>query len=564
MVSRFISFLNKDIASIGRAAFVLGAFSLLSQVFGLIRDRLLASLVGPSAALDVYYASFRIPDFLYNSCAVLFSVTVLIPFITEYLAKKQNGEPHTLKRFIDSVFTVYCAGMLLICGVAFICMPFLARLVAPGFSIEQLQMLVLFSRTMLISPFLFGLSNLFGSFAQVQKKFFSFAVAPVFYNLGILVGVILFRSWWGMYGVVLGVVLGALLYLALQIPALIELDSFPRLKLSIDRTLIKKIMSLSLPRTLSSSLSNITFLIMSALATLLAVGSVSVFQFAYNIQTTPLMIIGISYAMAAFPTLTKLWSEKNEAGFSTVLRESTRTLLFFSLPIMVLMIVLRAHIVRLLLGSGLFSWNDTRLVAASLACFSLSIVCQSLILLFVRAFFAMGDTKTPLRVSLISFGVTALTAVTSLFLFAHYPLLRTSVATLLRIEDLPYIAVTALPFSFSVGQIVNAWLLWRALKKRGIKRTLPLRRSFLHYVSASATLGVVVYFTLSGIGIGVDQSTFWGVLLQGSIAGILGLVAYGAILRGLQDPEIDACIGSIRNKLWRQKEVPLVPEQSEL
>ena len=317
MVSKIIKFLNKDISSMNQAALVLAVFSIVSHVCGLLRDRLLASLVGPSPALDVYYASFRIPDFLYVSFASLFAVTVLIPFITDHIKKRDAGDHSPLRHFMNNMFTSYAIGMLGICILAFIFMPLLVHLVAPGFDDMQKSMLQIFSRTMLLSPFLFGLSNLFGAFAQVQKKFFSFAIAPVFYNLGILVGVVVFRQWWGMYGVVIGVLLGAVLHLALQIPALVELKSLPRFTKKIDWSLVKNILSLSVPRTLALSLTSISFIIMSSLASLLAVGSLSVFQFAFNIQSTPLMVIGISYATAAFPALTKLFAEEKKEEFST-------------------------------------------------------------------------------------------------------------------------------------------------------------------------------------------------------------------------------------------------------
>jgi putative peptidoglycan lipid II flippase len=564
MVSRFIKFLNRDISSINQAAVLLGAFSLLSQLFGLIRDRLLASFVGPSAPLDAYYAAFRVPDFLYNSFAVLFSVTVLIPFIVEYMEKRKNGEDSTFRHFINSVFTTYFSGMLIVCTIAFICMPWLSHLVAPGFTDAQRHTLVLFSRTMLIQPFLFGLSNLFTSFAQVQKKFLSFALAPVLYNFGILLGVIVLRPMWGMYGVVLGVIIGAVMYMLLQLPALFALDSVPRFANQIDWQLIGRIMKLSLPRTLSSSLSNITFLIMSSLATLLAVGSVSVFQFAYNIQTTPLMIIGVSYATAAFPMLAKHFAEGKHDDFANVLRESVRTMLFFALPIMALTIVLRAHIVRVLLGAGVFSWNDTRLVAACLACFAVSIVAQCLILLFVRAFFAMGETKKPLIINAISFGVTALVAAAALYAFSQSTELRALAGTVLRIKDLPYIAVIALPFAFSIGQIVNALLLWIALRKAGLKKTIALKRGALQYLSVSVLAAVAAYIVLAVSGVGVNNQTFIGVFTQAALASLVGFGVYGCVMYTLRDSEMLQFLEAVKSKFWKQKEVPIVPEQSEL
>ena len=107
MMSRLLNLLNRDVTSMNQAAFVLGAFSLLSQIFGLVRDRMLASLVGPSASLDVYYAAFRIPDFIYNSIAVLFSVTVIIPFITKQFYSEDKTK---IQLFFNSVFTVYVLG----------------------------------------------------------------------------------------------------------------------------------------------------------------------------------------------------------------------------------------------------------------------------------------------------------------------------------------------------------------------------------------------------------------------------------------------------------------------
>ncbi|HWC57904.1 MAG TPA: lipid II flippase MurJ, partial [Candidatus Paceibacterota bacterium] len=331
-----------------------------------------------------------------------------------------------------------------------------------------------------------------------------------------------------------------------------------------DWALIRRIMLLSLPRTLSSSLSYITFIIMSALATLLAVGSVSILQFSYNIQTTPLMIIGVSYAMAAFPTLTKHFAEGEHDKFATVLRESLRTLVFFSLPITTLIIVLRAHIVRIILGAGAFSWNDTRLVAAALACFAISIVAQSAVLLLVRAFFAMGETKKPLKINAISFVITAVLAGGFLYLLSRNNAFHALVAATLRVGDLPYIAVVALPFAFSIGQLVNAFLLWRALRKAGVRKTVALKRSVLNYCSVSVLAAVAAYGTLVIIGGAVRGKTFIEVFIQAALASIVGFGVYGYIMYALRDPEMLQFLTAIRSKFWKPKEVPIVPEQNEV
>ena len=562
-MSRLLNLLNRDVTTMNQAALVLGSFSLLSQLFGLLRDRLLATLIGPSASLDVYYAAFRIPDLIYNSIAVLFSVTVIIPFITHYFNK--DGEHTSLKKFFDSVFTVYMLGMGIVCVIAFILMPYLTHLSAPGFDAVQRADLILYSRLMLLSPFLMGLSSLLGAFAQVQKKFFSFAIAPVFYNIGILLGIVILLPLFGIFGVVMGVVVGAVLYLVIQLPTLATLQKIPRLITAVDWPLIRQVVTLSLPRTLASSLSNITFLMMSAAASLLVAGSISVFQFSYNIQTTPLMIIGISYAVAAFPTMNRLFAEKETKAFVDLIHRATRNIFFLSIPAALFIIVLRAQIVRVLLGAGEFSWNDTRLVAASLALFAISITAQCMILLLVRGFYAMGNTKTPLKINTLSVGITAVSAVGLLSLHRYAPMFRDFLDSLLRIDGVVGASVVLLSLAFSIGQIANACMLWHRFHKKiegTVVETKALGRALFHTVGAGIIASTAVYGMLSAISGGVDQGTFGGILVQGVVSGIVGMALYAIILAALKNEDILLFVHTLKTKFWKQK--PLTAEQPDL
>ncbi|MBP9701260.1 MAG: hypothetical protein KBD54_02600 [Candidatus Pacebacteria bacterium] len=564
MVPRFLKLLNRDVTTMNQAALVLGVFSLASQIFGLLRDHLLASRVGPSATLDVYYAAFRIPDFIYSSIAVLFSVTVIIPFITGYV-NKDSEDYISLKKFSNSIFSLYCMGMVVVCVIAFFLMPYLTRLTAPGFTMAQHIDLVLYSRIMLLSPFLMGLSSLLGSFAQVQKKFFSFAIAPLFYNIGILTGVIVLLPMWGMVGVVLGVVFGAILHLTIQLPTLVSLQKLPSLTRDIDWPVMKKVVTLSLPRTLASSLTNITFLMISAIASLLVAGSISVFQFSYNIQTTPLMIIGISYAIAAFPTMSRLYAEKQTKEFVDLIHRATRNIFFLSIPAAFFIIVLRAQIVRVLLGAGVFSWNDTRLVAASLALFCISVTAQCMILLLVRGFYAMGNTKTPLKINAWSVAVTAVAAGVLLLAYRDMPMFRDFLESLLRIDGTTGGSVVLLSLAFSIGQIVNACLLWNHFHKNveGTKvETRELGRALFHTIGAGLIASSAIYGMLLLISSGVDQGTFWGILAQGLISGTVGIALYGIILSALKNEDISLFVATLKSKFWKQK--PLVMQQPDL
>jgi putative peptidoglycan lipid II flippase len=567
MVSKIFKFLNRDLFTMNQAALVLAVFSFLSQIFGLLRDHLLASSVGPSTNLDLYYAAFRIPDFVYNSFGCLFSVTVLIPFIAQYIEQeKQDGHGGAFKRFLSSIFSVYMIGMTALSLILIIVMPWLTRLVAPGFTGADHAQLVMFSRIMLISPFLFGLASLLSSFAQVQKKFFAFAIAPLFYNLGILIGIIAFRPIWGMLGVVLGVALGAVLYFSVQLPTLIKMGKFPRFSFKVDWPTIKRVMLLSLPRTLGSSLTSMSTIIIGAIASLLAAGSISVFQFSYNIENTPLLIIGVSYAVAAFPTMTKLYASGDKKELLSVLYRATRNILFLSIPASLLIIVLRAHIVRILLGAGSFSWNDTRLVAASVALFAISIAAQCMVLLLVRAFFATGNTKTPLLINIASVAVTVASSAGLLLLYRDNAMFHYFVDALMRIDGTEGSTVIMLPLAFSIGQSVNAFFLWFYFNKK-IPNTKTenriLSRSIGHMAAAGIIAATAAYGTLVLSGGGVEQEHFFGLLVQTVIATAIGLAMYGIVLRALRNEDIAIFMQTARSRFWKQKPL-IVQEQQEL
>jgi putative peptidoglycan lipid II flippase len=565
MVSKIFKFLNRDLFTMNQAALVLAVFSFLSQVFGLLRDHLLASLVGPSSSLDVYYAAFRIPDFIYNSFGVLFSVTVLIPFIAQYVEQeKQDGHNGAFKRFLNSIFSVYMLGMTVLSLLLIVVMPWLTRIVAPGFSGAEHVHLVLYSRIMLLSPFLFGLASLLSSFAQVQKKFFAFAIAPLLYNVGILLGIIFLRPYFGMLGVVFGVVIGAILYFGVQVPTLIKLGKLPKLSLAIDWPVIKRVMTLSLPRTLSSSLNNITFIIIGAMASLLAAGSISIFQFSYNIENTPLLIIGVSYAVAAFPTMTRMYAAGDKKELLNVLYRTTRNIFFMCIPASLLMIVMRAQIVRLLLGAGVFSWNDTRLVAASVALFSLSIAAQCMELLMVRAFFAVGDTKTSLMINIWSTVVTIGSVIVLLFIYHDSTVFSTFLNNLLRINGTKGTSVVLLPLGFSIGETINTIALWFAFKKKipGIKTdSRALSRSLLHMIGAGLIAATASYVMLSYVGTSVTGTRFIGVLVQAVIATVIGVVIYGIVLLAFRNEDMRLFIDTAKSRFWKQKSLVVQGQQ---
>jgi putative peptidoglycan lipid II flippase len=177
-------------SGINEAAFLLGIFTLVSQLLGLVRDRLLATYLGAGTHLDVYYAAFKIPDFLFVSVASLASITVLLPFLSQKYKDGEESDYANARNFLDQVFTVLLFFLVFVSLILFIIMPLLARLVAPGFGLEETKTLVMLSRIMLAQPIIIGISNMLSSVTQMFKKFLVTAMSPVVYNLGIIIGIV--------------------------------------------------------------------------------------------------------------------------------------------------------------------------------------------------------------------------------------------------------------------------------------------------------------------------------------------------------------------------------------
>src|SRR3989344_3022937 len=215
MVKKVFHILNREISGLHEAAYLLGAFAIGSQVLALFRDRLFAYTFGANRLLDLYYAAFRIPDFIFVSIASMVSVSVLVPFFIDKLKEGDGSGKH----FIDNSFSVFFVSIILVSLVAFIFIPFLIPYVFPGFDSEPLKThLVTLSRIMLLSPIFLGLSNFLASITQIYNRFFIYALSPLLYNLGIIIGILVFYPLWGVSGLAWGVALGAALHFLVQVP----------------------------------------------------------------------------------------------------------------------------------------------------------------------------------------------------------------------------------------------------------------------------------------------------------------------------------------------------------
>ncbi len=563
MVERLLKVFNKEWSGLHEAAFLLAFTALLSQALGLVRDRLLAHLYGAGESLDVYYAAFRIPDLLYTSIASFVAVTVLIPFLLELTNDKKNvsHERLALRKFIDSIFTVFVVLMVLVCGIIYFFIPHFGHFLVPGFSQHAFDQYVMLSRILLLSPLLLGISNLMGSVTQSLRRFFVFAAGPILYNIGIIVGIVFFLPNFGFEGIAWGVILGALLHVLIQLPVLIHEKLTPRFTFRIDWRAIYRIVTLSIPRTFALSISQLMIIVLVLISSTIETGAIAVFTLAMNLQSIPLSIVGMSYSVAAFPTLARLWSGGEKDQFLRNIVVATRHILFWSFPAIILFIVLRAQIVRSILGTGAFDWTATRLTAAALALFALSVVAQNLVLLFTRTFYAMGRTKLPLYAN--SFGAisVAVFALFFLYLFDINSTFRYFFETLLRVNDISGTKILMLPLGYSIGMIFNVLLLLLFLKQEFKTFISEIKKSFLHSFSASIALGFFSYHSLQIFAPIFNLNTFWGIFLQGLLSGLVGIFASIFLLRLLNNRELDEVRSSLHQKFWVKKPIITEPEK---
>jgi len=524
---------NSESKTIGGAAIILAFFSLASRLLGVVRDRVLAGQFGAGDTLDAYYAAFRVPDFLYNILILGALSAGFIPVLSGVLSRGAGKEKvWELVNNSINVILVFLAGLSVL---LILLAPKIAPLLAPGFGGEKLALTITLTRIMFLSPLLLGLSNVFASVLQSYKRFLIFSLAPIFYNLGIIFGAVALVPSWGPVALAYGVVFGAGLHMIIQIPSVVGLGWRYSWAFNLKNQDFKKIMTMMVPRALALSVSQLNWFAITIIASTLAAGSLSVFNLAYNLQSFPVGILALSFAIAAFPELSNLAAKKDTAGFKKTFLGAGRQIFFLMIPASILLLMLRAQIVRVILGSGRFNWENTIQTADVLAFFTLSLFAQGLIYLLARAFYAYEDTKTPFWIGLVSVG---LNIILSIYLARLW-------------------GVVGLTMGFSVSQLLNFCLLWIFLRhKVGSLGEGKIIFSVFKISVAGVLMALAIQICkvpLAGI---LNLDTFLGIFGQGAIAGTMGLAVFTLAAYLLKTPELLDLFAVVRRKLWRQTVPP--------
>lgn len=490
-----------EFSGVASAAVVIAAFSLASKALGLVRDRILAGEFGAGDTLDMYNAAFRIPDTIFNLLIVGALSASFVPILSDYFYK---GDKKLAWETANGILNIFLAAIAAVSAVLILAAPYLLKFVVPGWSGEKFQTTVALTQIMFLSPFFLSISSIMSGILQSARRFVVYAAAPIFYNMGIIIGAMVFAKTFalGVYGLVFGVILGSVLHLLIQLSAVASLGYKYRFYFDYRNPVIKKIFRLMLPRSLSLGVGQVNLFVITSVASTLAAGSLTIFNFAANIQSIFFSLIGVSFGVAAFPAISAYFANGQKEKFTAAFSRTFREIVFLIVPATAYLIIFKAEIVRLILGTGKFDYAAVVLTEKTLEFLALGLTAQALISLVVRAFWAAGDTKTPFYTSLFGMLVNIAAAVW----FSRS------------------LGVAGLAIAFSLNQIVCfALLVFYLRRTTGPFGEKEILNSFGKVLSATLLSGAVVWFFAGLFAYDPANASGWlvlGRLIIGSLAAL--------------------------------------------
>lgn len=473
MVNKIISRSRKlffsQQTSVFSAATIIMLMVATSRVLGLVRQRTLAHFFVPQD-LALFFAAFRLPDLIFEVLVFGTFSAAFIPVFTKAL-KKGRKDAWLLAGTITNI------GLLIFLILAVVVIIFANQFygfLAPGFGASHRDQIVLLSRILFAAQGFFVVSYVLTAVLESSRRFLVPAIAPLFYNIGIILGTLFLSRPLGLLGPVIGVVLGAVLHFLIQLPFALKLGFrfLPTIKIDDE---VKKVGKLALPRIIEVSFLQITKTVELYLASVISTASYTYFTFGNSLQLLPVGLFGTSIAKAALPTLSRQADSPEE--FRKILFNALYQVSFLILPVSAVLIVLRIPLVRLIFGTDIFSWEATVQTGMVVSAFGMGVVFQALAALLARGFYALHDTKTPVVISVLAI---------TLNIIANFILIKRF--------GLPAWGLAA---AFSFSSFVQVLFLFLFIsKKLSFRFSLKVIAPIIKAAAASIVSGSVMYFIL--------------------------------------------------------------------
>lgn len=428
-------------------AFALTLTSGLSYFFGLIRDKSFAYTFGAGSELDVYNAAFVIPDLF---LAVLVTSALSAAFVPIFSNFDEVRKSKAIE-YINQILSIGLLILIVFSAIFAFFLPDLVDFLVPGFDEAQKIQYITITRFMLISPIFFTISNTLGNALISIKEFLWYGLSPVMYNLGIIFGIFVLVPHFGLMGLVLGTIFGAVMHGLIRLPSIIRYGYRPKFVFKLTPEL-KETAMLMLPKIAQIGMWQILLWWFIRLASQLEEGSVTIYSFARNFQSVPVSLIGIAIALAAFAKLSHIASNQKYLEFRQLVHRKAKLILLYTGLAAIVMATISFPLIDTLLGGGKFDESAVMAVSSLLLVYVLSIPLESLMHLLARAHYALKNT---LRPSAIHVFTIAVTMVSSAYLISS-------------------MGLYAIPAAFAIGLVLQIILLSTSL--RLLLRSLALRQ----------------------------------------------------------------------------------------
>jgi putative peptidoglycan lipid II flippase len=493
------------------------AAAVASRILGWLRLLVIGAEFGATSELDAYLAAFRIPDAIFQLIVAGALSAALIPVYAGYRARGEEAEGWALA---SSVINLVVLGLAVLSALMAIAAPWLVPVIAPGFDAETTELTVRLTQIMLLSPVFIGLGAVFSGLLQAHGTFGPTAIAPLVYNLAIIAAAVFVAPSLGVEALAAGVVVGAIGHLLVQLPALRRLEPAWRPRIDLRHRGVQRVSVLMGPRFLGVAAGQVNLIVSTALASGLVAGSVTAFTYAFQLSQLPVGIIGVSLAVALFPTLSHDAALGRASEIRRHVNASIRVLFFVSAPLAALMIVLRAPLTSVFFEYGLFDADSAARTASALTWFAIGVPAHVIVHVLARAFYAMQDTWTP-----VAWAVVAVVV---------------NIVLMLALVE-PY-GVEGLALALSVSATIEVVGLLVALRRRlgrldGRLLAASLARSSL----ATLVAGAVMFASLVGLVGAVPglETSAGGRLLGLLVPAAAGGIAYLGLALVLRSPELD-------------------------
>ncbi|MCC7366019.1 MAG: murein biosynthesis integral membrane protein MurJ [Dehalococcoidia bacterium] len=486
-----------------------------SRLLGVVRTLAIANAFGSSGDIDAYWVAFRVPDLIFQVLAGATLGSAFIPVFARLY--RQDGEARAWQ-LASTVLNLVTAATAVLCVVAFVFAPVLVPLLAPGLGDdvgreqELTDEAVKLTRIMLLSPLLFAVSGMITGMLNARQRFLLPALAPMLYNIAIIFGAVVLSKPWGVEGLAVGVVAGAGLHLAVQVPGLFQERMRYTFRFEWHDRAAREVGRLMGPRVIGLAAAQFNFVITTYFASKLAEGVIADLTYAWLLAGLPLALFGMALSTAVFPRLAEHAADDDLAQLTATITRVLRVIMFLTIPSAIGLAMLREPVTTVLLQHGEFDRAHTIITAQAVGWYCLGIVPQAGIEIHSRGFYALGDTRTPVVLSVMA---VVLNLAVSAVLWERYE-------------------HQGLAFAVSAA----SWLEWALLYRIYVRRTGAATAGELRAMAVYALCGAVMAMVLA---------VAWGGFATGSWAaqavvavggGVAGALVYAALALWARLPEL--------------------------